>query len=73
MSIVTVNLPGLSPSHAKDLVQMALSEWRLRRENGAYVETRYAHMDPAFRQSRALRLTTELVALSQADLNAVEG
>jgi hypothetical protein len=69
MSKVIVSLPGLAPAQAKDLVNMALAEWRLRRERGGYVEKRYAEMDAAFRQRRQVRLAHELAALDKCEID----
>lgn len=68
---VTVTLPGLDPSHAKDLVNMALAEWRRTREAPMYVDKRYGHMPEPFRARRLERLEKELAALDQLDLNVL--
>jgi hypothetical protein len=70
MSIVTINLPGLDPYAAKDLVNMALAEWRAIRKQQGYVDRRYAHMDDEFRERRLERLAIELRALSSATIDA---
>ena len=72
MSTVIVTLPGLEPHHAKDLVNMALQEWRQRRDGPCYVEARYGHMPEPFRERRRQRLAEELAALDQLDLNVKE-
>lgn len=68
MSIITVDLPGLEPHHAQDLVRMALNEWQGRRGDN-YVERRYAHMDQAYRDRRAARLELETAALASSMLD----
>jgi hypothetical protein len=70
VSVVTVSLPGLSPSDAQDLVHMALAEWRMTRETGNYVEVRYAEHPETFRRRRHARLARELEALGQMQLDA---
>lgn len=65
MARIIIDLPTLSPEHARILVRDALSDWkRLRDDN--YVERRYAHMDTAFRQRRRARLGMERTALEEA-------
>lgn len=72
MSTVIVTLPGLEPHHAKDLVNMALAEWRRIREADDYVADRYRGMPFDFRRRRRARLVLELAALDQLDLNVKE-
>ena len=72
MSTVIVTLPGLEPHHAKDLVNMALQEWRRIREAPRYVDQRYGSMPEPFRERRLARLVLELAALDQLDLNVKE-
>lgn len=72
MSTVIVTLPGLEPHHAKDLVNMALAEWRHCRQASDYVDYRYGEMTEPFRERRRARLALELAALDQLDLNVKE-
>ena len=72
MSTVTINLPGLSAAAAKDLVNMALNEWRASRDREDYVEQRYPHMSGEFRALRRERLGTELRALDNSSITTKE-
>lgn len=60
---VTVTLPGLTAAEGYDLVNMALAEWRVRRESPMYVDKRYGHMPELFRKRRLERLEREMAAL----------
>lgn len=70
VTVVTVELPGLDPTLAQGLVQMALNEWRTTREAADYITLRYWHMDEEFRARRAERLAKELAALAESSLDA---
>jgi len=72
MSKVIITMPGLAAHEAKDLVNMALNEWRSRRSDADYVETRYAHTSQASRDARAARLEREFAAFAQINVDTEE-
>ena len=69
MARITIDLPGLEPHEATDMVVMALNEWRQARSDGDYVEKRYSGMSSDFRFVKMVRLTKQFVALDHMNIN----
>ena len=69
MARITIDLPGLEPHEAKDMLVIALNEWRQARSDGDYVEKRYGHLSSDFRFVKMVRLTKQFVALDHMNIN----